>query len=63
MDEEEFEHNFEPSFDDVKDLARAIRLGDRDEAESILDRMVGADDVLREAVSQGRYSTATRKAA
>lgn len=53
-------------FDDVKDLAQAIRLGDQAQAESILDRIV--DDqpnasALREAVSQGRYSTATRKAA
>lgn len=53
-------------FDDVKDLAQAIRLGDQVQAESILDRIV--DDqpnasALREAVSQGRYSTATRKAA
>jgi Tfp pilus assembly protein FimV len=53
-------------FDDVKDLARAIRLGDRDQAESILDRIVDEQPnahVLHEAVSQGRFCSATRKAA
>lgn len=60
---EEVRVKAELDFCDVKDLAQAIRLSNRAEAEAILDRICGGNSLLREAVSQGRYSTATRKAA
>jgi hypothetical protein len=45
---------------EVADLSTAIRRGDRDEAEHILDRIASFIDGWSEAVSQGRYSPRAR---
>lgn len=39
---------------DVIDLGRAIRRGDAAEAEHLLDRMLGEDEVVRDWLDQGR---------
>lgn len=46
----------------VKELSSAIRRGDREEAEHLLDRLVDDDAAVTEWVQQGRYTRRARAA-
>jgi hypothetical protein len=60
-DRDIFRDNFDES--DVIDLAQAIRMGNRGEAELLLDRMFRQDPLITEWIQRGRYSGLARRAA
>jgi hypothetical protein len=61
--DEQIESEFESQFDqtDVMELSAAVRMGNRQEAELLLDKIFGHNPTIREWVERGRYSGPARR--